>query len=469
VRARRLVTLFVAALFGCALAAAAEPAAPPSFTLEGAVEFALQHAPAARAALESREAARAGVSLARTGYLPRLDLLWQSNAATHNNTAGLLLPQSVLPPVSGPVLRTTDGQSAWATAGGALLSWEPFDFGARKGAVLAATAAESRAAAEESLNRLDVAAAAAEAFLAVLAAQEKVTVGQADVDRREVLARSVRALADSQLRPGADVSRAEAELAGARIQLIRSREEERRARSALATAMGVAGTDPTIVAGPLFDPAPEGNAAAAAPSDHPLAAAGQARVDEAEARAKSAGRSYAPRFSLEASWSARRSGVEPDGTVDPGWNGLGPERDNWALGLMVAFPLLDIAADRARHGIEAATGRAESARLEGTVQTLTGLREEALAGLESARAVAENTPSELAAARAGETQTRARYDAGLATIAEAADAQRLLVQAEIDDAVARLSVWRALLELHDAQGDLGPFFAALHDRTSGGR
>jgi outer membrane protein TolC len=452
-------------------AAADPPASPPApFTLEGAVEFALQHAPAARAALESREAARAGVSLARTGYLPRLDLLWQSNVATRNNTAGLLLPQPVLPPVSGPVLSASDGESAWATAGGALLSWEPFDFGARRGAVLASTAAESRTAAEESLNRLDVAAAAAESFLALLAAQERVTAGQADVARREVLARSVRALADTQLRPGADVSRADAELAGARILLIRSREQERRARSALATAMGVAGTDLTILPGPLLDPAPEGDGAAdAAPSDHPLAAAGQARVDEAEARARSAARSYAPRFSLEASWSARRSGVEPDGTVDPGRDGLGPERDNWAVGLMVSFPLLDVAADRARHGIEAATGRAESARLEQTVQTLTGLREEARAGLESARAVAANTPQELTAARAGEIQTRARYDAGLGTITDVADAQRILVQAEIDDAVAHLAVWRALLELGDAQGDLGPFFAALHDPATGQR
>jgi outer membrane protein TolC len=234
--------------------------------------------------------------------------------------------------------------------------------------------------------------------------------------------------------------------------------------------MGVAGADLTIAAGPLLGPAPDPEGAvAAAPPDHPLAAAGQARADEAEARARSAGRSYAPRFNLEASWSSRRSGVGPDGSIDPGRDGLGPERDNWAVGLTLSFPLLDVAADHARHGIEAANGRAETARFEETVQTLTGLREEARAGLESARAVAENTPPELAAAQAGEAQTRARYDAGLGTITDVADAQRLLVQAEIDDAVARISVWRALLELDDAQGDLGPFLAALHDRAGGER
>jgi hypothetical protein len=40
-----------------------------------------------------------------------------------------------------------------------------------------------------------------------------------------------------------------------------------------------------------------------------------------------------------------------------------------------------------------------------------------------------------------------------------AQAQRLLAQAQIDDALARLNVWRALLEIATARGDLQPFLA----------
>ena len=40
---------------------------------------------------------------------------------------------------------------------------------------------------------------------------------------------------------------------------------------------------------------------------------------------------------------------------------------------------------------------------------------------------------------------------------EVADAQRLLAQAEIDDRVARLNIWRALLLAAKIQGDLKPF------------
>jgi hypothetical protein len=42
----------------------------------------------------------------------------------------------------------------------------------------------------------------------------------------------------------------------------------------------------------------------------------------------------------------------------------------------------------------------------------------------------------------------------LATVIEVADALRLLRQAEIDDSLARLGVWRALFALSAAQGDI---------------
>jgi len=94
----------------------------------------------------------------------------------------------------------------------------------------------------------------------------------------------------------------------------------------------------------------------------------------------------------------------------------------------------------------------------------------AQASLEGARQVAENTPVELDAARTTETQERSRYQAGLATLVEVADAQSLLVQAETDDALARLAVWQNLAAVAASQGDLQPFlrFLHLHDKTQGG-
>jgi outer membrane protein len=81
--------------------------------------------------------------------------------------------------------------------------------------------------------------------------------------------------------------------------------------------------------------------------------------------------------------------------------------------------------------------------------------------LQTTRAIAANTPVELAAAQQSEMQARARYDAGLANIIEVADAQSLLTQAEVQDQLARVEVWRALLAAAVAGGDLAPFRALV--------
>jgi outer membrane protein TolC len=65
--------------------------------------------------------------------------------------------------------------------------------------------------------------------------------------------------------------------------------------------------------------------------------------------------------------------------------------------------------------------------------------------LDAARAIAQNTPVQLTAAQQSESQARARYHAGLASIVEVAEAQNLLAGAEYQDAVARVDVWRRSL------------------------
>jgi outer membrane protein TolC len=77
--------------------------------------------------------------------------------------------------------------------------------------------------------------------------------------------------------------------------------------------------------------------------------------------------------------------------------------------------------------------------------------------LDGAQRAAANTPFQLAAAQQTEQQATARYQSGLSGIFEVADAQRLLTQAEIDDAISKLNVWRGSLLVATAQGSLDPF------------
>jgi outer membrane protein len=444
---------------------------PPEtpLTLDQAVDFALANYPAVRASTDRALASKEGVSLSRTAYLPRTDLLWQSNRATRNNIFGLLLPQSVVPPISGPVLSSTSDRGVWGSAGGILVSWEPFDFGYRGANVDVARAAQQRATAELSLTKLDVAGAAGDAFLRLAAAQQQVKSAQGDVDRREVLATSVHALVKEELRPGADASRADAELAAAKIQLIRAQELERESEATFAELLGISGSKVAINADSLLASPPTSYAAEATLADHPAAQVVNSTLFEVKAREKVLSRSYYPRFNLQGSFSGRGSGANPDGSFGTGTDGLGLQRQNWAAGLTATFSVMDLPALRFKKQIEQANERAQQSEYNRTLQHLSAQSERAKAAYDSAVLISQNTPVELEAARLGETQATARYKASLAPIVEVADAQRLLLQAEIDDNLARLSVWRAMLGEALAQGDLQAFLELARKRAAGGQ
>src|SRR5271155_5356177 len=103
-----------------------QPVAPPAgLTLGQAVEDALKNYPLIRISQEQINAAAAGIQLARTAYLPRIDMLAQANRTTRNNVFGLLLPQNVIPSISGPVLGTNNLGTAWGSGIGTLVTWEP--------------------------------------------------------------------------------------------------------------------------------------------------------------------------------------------------------------------------------------------------------------------------------------------------------------------------------------------------------
>jgi len=458
----RSVALTIASLLAASTAWAQGNGPPPhavqSFTLTQALQYALDHYPSVRSAVEQVNVSTATISVAKAAYLPRLDALWQTNRATANNTFGQLLPQSVIPSISGPVLPSGSSNSVWGSAVGGLFSWEPFDFGLRGATVREAEAAVVRSRAEETLTRLAVQNAVGSAFLAVLSAQQATVAAVADATRRGTLARTAQVLADNQLRPGAEASRASAERAAADIRVIQAREAVTIAEARLAQLLGVPDGPVTVSAGALLDKFAEGTVPPASLPQHALVQSGQAAIDVALARESVLAATYRPRVFLQSSVFARGTGANVDDGFDGGANGLGLERANWAAGVQVVFPnLFDLATVRARRAAAEATTRSERAHYEEAAQTVSSQQRIADAMVAAARAIAQNTPIQLAAARQSETQARARYDAGLASIVEVADAQNLLTQAEYQDAAARVDVWRALLAQAVAGDSLAPF------------
>jgi len=259
------------------------------------------------------------------------------------------------------------------------------------------------------------------------------------------------------LRPGADLARAEAELAVARTTLAQATLSRDARRTALGVAMGHASMRVEVAAGKLLDPVD----AVTAPR---LDATSNPRIVEANAAAERVGAvrgavraEYLPRLDLVAALFARGSGVSPTATAD----GIVPDTADWAAGIVVSWSILDIPRITSRARAASADYSAAIARRDEVVLEVSGELETASAILQGTLRVARETPVALAAARTAEQQARARYQSSLAPIVEVADAERVLAQADAADAIARIEVRRALLLLARAGGDLKPFLTRV--------
>ena len=441
------------------LAAQAIAAGQITVSLTEAVERARQQYPAVQVSQSQVDAAAAGIRLARTSFLPRLDSFAQVNRATRNNVYGMLLQQPVISPISGPPVRENSASSVFGTAVGLLVDWEPFDFGLRRSKVELAESAKRHAEASVARTQFEAGAAAADAYLTILAAQETVKAAEAGIERNRALLMSVEALVRAELRPGADAAAARSELAASQAYAIRGRQAVADAKAVLAGLIGDQPSNLSVSEAKLLtlpDDVPEPPAPL---ETNPAAREQSAAVDEAKAALKTFDHQWVPRFSVQGTTYARGTGAQPDFTTLGGANGLAPSYYNWGLGFSVRFPLLDQGPVRARQAEQAAHVRTEESRHKLIVNELETRRNRALAALTAARELAQLTPTQLESARTAHTQAQARYRAGLATLVEAADAQRTLAQAEIEDGLAKLNVWRALLALRAAEGDLAPFLA----------
>lgn len=432
-------------------------------TLASAIQVAEKNYPSIRVATEQEAAAQDSIGIARTAYLPRADFLWQTNRATVNKPNFVPLPQGVVPIPSTPA-RATTGRSDWNTLTGVLLTWQPFDFGVRRAQVSAAGFGYESARQSTQLTRLDVLSSTAGAFLDVVAATQQVQVQQANVNRMEIFAKNVHVLVDNTLRPGADASQADAQLAFARTQLIQAQTQQQVKLETLANflripADGIAVEDKQLlegVPGTDFGPAP--------PQQHPAAERESAILNQQKQQFRLLARSYVPVFTLNGSLSGLGAGLNSASSpqFQGGAAGLAPSEFNWMTALQVTFPAMQIFTLHQQKKQQQSQVNSTQAAYDQLLGDISAQVREARAMLDGARRVAQNTPVELSAARQSEEQQQARYKSGLATVVDVSVAEAALAQAEGDDALARINVWRGLAGVAEAQGDLSPFLQLLN-------
>ncbi len=453
-----------------------QPIRPPkAVSIRQAVDIAIRNFPAIAHRQFKLRAALANVSLAKTQYLPNFNLDIQESEVSPNRIASVVMNNvsgfDTVPVDAGPSATSRSMKPITNNLDGANLNWLLVDFGLRHANDDFAYADARAARADYNLTRLDVAFDAADAFLAAAAAKQVIRSAQAAFEHMVAADIRAKTLVSEGLRPGVDAADWDFEVSRTRISVIKAEKDVRLALVELAEKMGTANADIDILAEPLIrGPQREQHFGPFDLSSHPVALLKSAEINRWRAKEEVLHRAYRPHLWLNSSLWGKGSGeprsINPLPSVA---GGALPQVFNYMVGFSLSFPVMEYFPLKAQEKIAMNNELAAKADFDLAIQILEKKDAKARIMLSQARKVAEETPNLVHAAKVREVKAVQRYSIGLANMVSVAQAEKGLAEAEVEDALAQIEVWRSILSLAYVQGDLRPFLqlVTLAEGSSG--
>lgn len=443
-----------------------QPIRPPrAVSIREAVDTALRNYPTIAQKRFALRAAKANVTLAKTQYLPNLNVDLQESGVTPNRITSVVMNNvsgfDTVPVDSGTNATRPSYAPEANNLEGCNLNWLLVDYGLRKANDKFAYADARTARADVNLTKLDVAFAAADAFLDAVAAKQVIRSARAALDHMDAASLRARTLVAEGLRPAVDAADWDYEVSKAKIGLIKADRDTRLALVGLAEKMGIAANDIDIISDPLIRRPIE--ITQFGPFDltsHPLAIMKTAEIFRWKAKQEVLDRAYRPHLWLNASVWGRGSGSNTN-KISMVAGGALPQVFNYMVGASLSFPFMEYFPLKAQKQMARSNELAAQADFSLAMQILEKKDARARVLLLEARRVADETPNLVEAARVREIKVLKRYSAGLTNMVSLAEAERALAEAQVQDAVAQVDVWRSVLSLAYVQGDLRPFLQLI--------
>ena len=431
----RALPLALVLLAAPAAAQAPAPApAPRVLGLDEALRIGLARQPQLRQAQANVEAARGRVDQALAPLLPQVSgtASWErdTSSATRVFTAGL--------PGAAASATTRDLYSLGLS--GRLLLW---DFGQTTGRWRATQALATGQEDSERASRVAVALGIRTTYFNAVAAKALVGVAGESLANQQRHLEQIRGFVEVGTRPQIDLAQARTDVANAQVQLIQAENSYATTRVQVEQAIGVTDLGPWETADESLSPVPGEEAApgtllAEALGSRPELAAlsEQLRGQQLTVGALQGG--YLP--SLGVSAGVTEAGSAPD-DLSSGWN----------TAVTLSWPLFQGGATRGQVREARANATAIDAQLEQLRQSVRLEVEQARLGVRAAQATLGASGEAAEAARERLTLAEGRYQTGVGSIIELADAQLALttalgqqVQAKFQLAVARSQLLKAL-------------------------
>lgn len=442
-----------------------QPIRPPSaVSIRQAVQVALRNYPSIAQKQFKLRAAKANITLARTQYLPNLNMDLQESGVTPNRIASVVMNNvsgfDTVPVDAGPSANSSTMKPSLNSLQGLNLNWLVIDGGLRHANDNFAYADARTARADVNLTKLDVAFAAADAFLDAVAAKQVIRSTTAALEHMEAAKLRAKTLVSEGLKPGVEAADWDYEVSKAKIGLINAERDTRLALVGLAEKMGIASHDIDVISNPLIrrPNAPIKENSATDLNAHPLAMFKTAEVMRWRAKQDLLDKAYRPHLWLNSSlWGKGNSSNSTINPITPVAAGLLPQAFNYMVGVSLSFPFMEYFPLKAQIAMAHSNEQAAKADYDLAMQILEKKDARARILLAQARKVADETPNLVDAARVREIKEQKRYSTGLTNMVSLAAAEKGLAEAEVTDALAQIDVWRAILSLSYVQGDLRPF------------
>lgn len=435
------------------------------FTLLAAVEYAEENYPSILKSKALTTAAKIGVTVQKLNeYLPDSLYQFQDMIASHNKITQVFFGSPVFPAVAGPGLpNNVTMDPVFYSGQGTSIDWAPIDFGLHKARINLTKSEYGQVQAQMEVTRFDVSIAVSNAFLDAVEGEEQVKASEENVASFSQFRTVVDAQVRANLKPGADASLAEAQLANATNQLLRARLTRELALAALANSIGAGGKDVSIDATGLSSEAQPVYSQKKTPQfeNVPILKSSQAAIVSAMAQKKVLEKEYYPVFHFLGGFSLRGGGksLEAKSNQSLGGDGIIPVVPNYQVALVVNWNYLDYFRIREEKKVQDQHILAQRQDYNLILQNLQTEDVRSRARVKTAVQIAANMPVQVHAAEVAVQQAEARYKTGLGSVAQVAEANQVLAQSRLQEAVARVGVWRALLAVASAHGDMKPFLA----------
>ena len=400
-------------------------------SVDDAVAIALETQPNIQARISDYIAAAFRVDQALSPLLPQITGTWtaardQNVFGSGNSTTGTTVTRTVTTWTTSTVARVS-------------LSQLLFDFGKNLASTEVARKLADVALEDTELQRQLVTQTVKESFTNINFAQRLIQVQEQALERANLNLRSARGFFEVGTRPKSDVTRAEVDVANARVLLIQARNAERLARVALATAMGLMATTPlTIQDNLIYQPVSIDRVRLADDALKYRPESRQARLNAEAAvyRAKRATRDFFPDITGGGFYGAARQDMN----------------EVWELNVALSWSIFDGGNKIARLREAKANVDAARARVRATELDISREVEQSVNNVIEADERIQAAQVAVVSAQENFRLAQGRFDAGVGTILELTDAQLALTQAQNQEAQALADYRIALARLDRAVG-----------------